>query len=166
MAIIDTLKSSELFEGLEPHHLEKVSVLCRGGSYQKGMMIFKEGDEAMELYVLTDGSVALEMEVCPVPNRPAIPTAVEVVSKGEGFGWSALVEPHIYTLSARCMTNCTVLAIKGDRLRKVIADDPGLGYELMKRLACLISLRLLHTRLRLTSGLGLILLGKELGASE
>ncbi|GAI54829.1 unnamed protein product [marine sediment metagenome] len=126
----------------------------------------KEGDEATELYVLTDGRVALEMEVRPVPDRPAIPTAVEVVSKGEGFGWSSLVEPHIYTLSARCMTNCTVLAIKGDVLRKTIADDPGLGYELMKRVARLISLRLAHTRLRLISGLGLTLLGKELGATE
>jgi len=166
MALIDTIKSSDLFEGFETHRLKKVSALCRGGSYREGMMIFKEGDEATELYVLTEGSVALEMEVRPVPERPAIPTAVEVVSKGEGFGWSALVEPHVYTLSARCMTNCTVLAIKGDMLRRVIADDPGLGYELMKRVARLIALRLSHTRLRLTSGLGLVLLGKELVASE
>ena len=164
--MIDTLRSSELFGGLETTHLQKISVLCRGGSYQKGTIIFKEGDEATELYVLTDGTVALEMEVRPVPDRPAIPTAVEMVTKGECFGWSALVEPHVYTLSARCMTNCTVLAIKGDILRKVMSEDTGLGYELMKRLSRLISLRLTHTRLRLTSGLGLVLLGKELGASE
>jgi len=166
MAIIETLKSTEFFGGLETKYLEKVSILCRGGSYQEGMMIFKEGDEATELYVLTDGRVALEMEVRPVPDRPAIPTAVEVVTKGESFGWSALVEPHVYTLSARCLTNCTVLAIKGDLLRKVMADDTALGFELMKRLAQLIGLRLMHTRLRLTSGLGLILLGKELGAPK
>ena len=166
MAITDTLKSSELFGGLETAHLEKFSVLCRGGSYKQGMMIFNEGDEAAELYILTDGRVVLEMQVCPVPNRPAIPTALEVVTKGECFGWSALVEPYVYTLSARCMTNCTVLAIKGDMLRKAMADDPVLGYEVMRKLAQLISLRLTHTRLRLTSGLGLVLLGKELGASR
>ena len=162
MVMIDTLKSCEFFSGLMIEHLEKVAVLCRGGSYQQGTMIFKEGDEATELYVLTGGRVALEMEVRPMPDRPAIPTAVEVVTKGESFGWSALVEPYIYTLSARCMTNCTTLAIKGDMLRKVMADDPGLGYELMKRLAGLISLRLTHTRLRLINGLGLIMLGKEM----
>ncbi len=166
MALIDTLKASEFFEGLETGHLEKMGNLCRGYSYREGEMIFKEGDEATELYVLTNGRVALEMAVHPVPDRPAIPTAVEVITKSEIFGWSALVEPYIYTLSARCMTNCTVLAIKGDMLRKVMADDAGLGFELMKRLARLISLRLTHTRLRLTSGLGLVLLGKELGASR
>ena len=166
MAMTDTLKSSELFGGLGIEHLEKVSHLCRGGSYREGKIIFNEGDEAAQLYILTGGRVVLEMGVQPVPNRPAIPTAVEAVTEGDCLGWSALVEPHVYTLSARCMTNCTVLAIKGDMLRKIMDDDPVLGYEVMKRLARLISLRLTHTRLRLTSGLGLILLGKETEVSK
>lgn len=166
MAVIDILKSSELFGGLKAEDLERVAVLCRGGSYREGIMIFKEGDEANELYVLAEGRVALEMGIRPVADRPAIPTAVEVVTKGESFGWSALVEPYSYTSSARCMTNCTVLAIKGDMLRKLMAEDVSLGFEVMKRLAQIISLRLVHTRLRLTSGLGLILLGKELGTSK
>jgi len=166
MAMIDAVKSSELFAELETDQLEKVSVLCRGKSCRQGMMIFKEGDEATELYILTEGRVALEMELRPVPDRPAIPTALEVVTKGECFGWSALAEPHVYTLSARCMSNCTVLAIKGDLLLKAMADDPKLGYKVMNSLARLISLRLMHTRLRLISGLGIVLLGKELEAAE
>ena len=163
MMIVDVLKSSELFKGLEARYLEKVAPLCRGASFQEAVRLFKEGDEAKELYVLTEGQVALEIEVRPVPDRPAIPTAVEVVTKGEAFGWSALVEPHVYTSSARCLSNCQVLAIRGDRLRRIMDDDPGLGYGLMKQLAKLVSVRLTHTRLRLTSGLGLILLGKETG---
>ena len=166
MSIIDTLKSSELFGGLHADHLRKVSELCRGGSYQEGMTIFKEGDQAAELYILTEGRVALEMELRPVADRPAIPTAVEVVTKGECFGWSALVEPYVYTLSARCMTNCTVLAIKGDMLHRTMADNPRLGYEVMKELTQLVSLRLTHTRLRLTTGLGLVLLAKELQVAK
>lgn len=166
MSIINTLKNCELFGGLETGHLQKLSVLCRGNSYQRGRIIFNEGDEATELYILTDGQVVLEMQVCPVPNRPAIPTAVEVVSKDECFGWSAVVEPYVSTLSARCMTNCTVLAIKGDMLRGVMLGDPVLGWEVMKKLAQLIASRLTHTRLRLINGLGLIMLGKELEISE
>ena len=166
MTMIDTLRSSELFGGLSTSPLEKVAALCRSGSYRQNEMIFKEGDEATEIYVLLDGRVALEMEVRLVANRPAIPTAVEVCTKGETLGWSALVEPYTYTLSARCITNCTVLAVKGDMLRKLMADDVGLGYELLKRLTQVISLRLMETRLRLTSGLGMVVLGRELGESE
>lgn len=166
MAITHSLIISELFGGLDSDKLDKISFLCRGLSYKRGMTIFSEGSEATDLYIMTNGRVALEMEVHPVPDRPAIPTAVEVVSKGECFGWSALVEPLVYTLSARCITNCTVLAIRGDMLRRVMNDDPVLGYQVMSQLARVISLRLLQTRLRLTSGIGIIMLRKELEISE
>ena len=166
MAIVDILKSSELFGTLETEYLEKVSALCRMETYRRDTVIFKEGDEAMDLYVLSDGRVALEIEMRPVPDRSAIPIVVEVLTKGGSFGWSAIIEPNVYTLSARCITDCAVLAIKGDMLRKVMTDDTGLGFELMKHLARLARLRLVETRVRLTSGLALLLLGKELGTSE
>ena len=136
--MIDTLKSSTLFADVDKDQLERVSVLCRGGSYLEGKMVFNEGDEAAELYILTYGRVALEMLRRILPTRPAIPSAVDVVTKGECFGLSALVEPYVYPLSARCMTPCTVLAIKGDMLRMATDKDAGLGYEVMKRLTRLI----------------------------
>ena len=166
MALIDTLKDSKFFNGLETGYLGKLANLCRGSSYREGEKIVKEGDKATELYLLTNGKVVLEMEVRPVSDRPAIPTAVEVVNKNDIFGWSAVVEPSVYKFSARCMTNCTVLSIKGDMLRKVMADDAGLGFELMKRIAQLISLRLTYTRLRLTNGMGLALHDRELEVSR
>ena len=161
MTMLDTLRTSQIFEGFRTEHLEKISSLCRGGSFQEGTLITREGDEAKEFFILTEGMVTLEMQVQPVPGRPAIPTAVEVVEKGGSFGWSALVEPYRYTLSVRCMTKCTALAMRSDMLRKLMAEDTDLGFQLMKRVARLISLRLLHTRLRLVSGLGLIMLDKE-----
>ena len=156
-------KRADLFKGLEKRYLERVAPLCRGASYQEAARIFEEGDEAKELYVLRESQVALEIEVRPVPDRPAIPAAVEVVTKGEAFGWSALVEPHVYTSSVRCSSNCQVLAIRGDRLRRIMDDDPSLGYGLMRQLAKPIFVRLMYTRLRLTCGLRLVLLGKETG---
>jgi len=166
MSIVDEVKNSELFSSLDPDQLDKIVTMCRGSSFKEGSRIFTEGSEATELYILTEGSVALEMELKPLPDRPAIPTAVEVVRRGGILGLSAVVEPHVYSLSARCMSNCTALAIKGDLLRKRLADDPRLGYEVMKQLSRLIMVRLAETRLRLTSGIGLIMLGKDLRGLE
>ena len=166
MAMIDTLKRSDLFGSLENAHLQKIADICRGVSFREGAIVFKEGDQATELYVLTDGRLVLEMDVRPVPERPAIPTAVDLISKDESFGGSALVPPYVYTSSARCMSNCTALAIRADVLQKTMESTPSLGYEVMKKLAELISLRLAHTRLRLTTGLGLVLLGRELKLTE
>ena len=55
------------------------------------------------------------------------------------------------------MTNCTTLAMARDRLGQVILDDPTLGRELMTALTRLLARRLIDTRLRLTSGLGMVL---------
>jgi len=164
--VIDTLEKCELFRGLSTAYLERVAALCRSRTYRRNAIIFKEGDEAAELYVLSSGDIALEVEMRPVPDRPPISAAVEVCTEGDAFGWSALVEPHAYTLSAHCITNCTVLAIKGDMLRKLMAGDTNLAAELLKRLTYLISRRLIETRLRLTSGLGLIMLGRNPGGTE
>lgn len=164
MQIIDALKDSELLAGLDPNHLEKISTFCRGDNYKKDAIIFDEGQEAAELYLLQSGRVALEMQVQPVPEGPVIPTALEIISKGECFGWSALAEPRFYTLTARCMTNSTVLTISGRTLRDAMADDPFMGYQIMGRLTDIVSRRLADTRLRLTSGLGLVLLKQEVGS--
>ena len=70
MAIIDTLKSADLFESLETRYLEKIAPICIGRNYREGDMIFKEGDKATELYILTDGRLlTLEMEIHPVPDQ-------------------------------------------------------------------------------------------------
>ncbi len=161
MEIVDLLRSSELFKGFDRSHLKTVSGYCIGNSYNKDIVIFKEGEKATDLYILTDGRVVLEMEVRPVANLPAMSTAVETIAPGGVFGWSSIVEPYIYTRSARCLTNCTALVIKGEMLSKVMADDPVFGFELMKRLAALISNRLTNTRLRLVNVIGFALLDRE-----
>src|SRR4030042_440281 len=163
MTVLNTLKESELLGGLETSKLRKLVSLCHEEFFREGTMVFKEGDEAKDLYILMEGKVVLEMELRPLTNRPTISTAVDAIIEGESFGWSALIEPYVYTSSARCVADSKVLALKGDKLRQALADDHDLGYEVMKRLAWLVSSRLMHPRITLTSERGLALLYRELG---
>jgi CRP-like cAMP-binding protein len=155
--VIDVLKDAELFRGLDADRLEKLSTLCRGARFPKDATIFEEGGEATDLYVLQSGLALLEMQLRPIPDRPVIPTPLETVVPGECFGWSALVEPFSYTLTARAYANCTTLAMASDMLGQAILDDPTLGRELMSALTRLLARRLVDTRLRLTSGLGMVM---------
>ena len=165
MNVTDVLGESELFHNLDSDRLKTVAGMCRGTSVTKDTTVFTEGEEATELYVLQSGRAVLEMQLHPTLKVPVIPTAVEVVTKGDCFGWSALVEPHSYTLSARCLTNCTVLAIKGSRLRDAMASDSVVNGEVMKALTELIALRLADTQIRLSSGLVFLLQGHEVDTS-
>jgi len=158
MALINVIRTSHIFEGLPEGGLEKLTAICTEQSYQGGQAVFREGEEAENLYILAQGKIVLEMRIDLGPYRPPTHATVDVVTSGESFGWSAVVEPHVYTLSAICVDPSRVVAVKGAPLRELLDQDPPLGYQVMKRLARLISSRLMHTRQMLISERGLALL--------
>lgn len=161
MAKLDIIRENYLFRELSPAQLEKVATTSQEKAYEAGQFIFKEGDQAKSLYILEDGKVLLEMRIAPYPQRAPSPSAViDVVGKGETFGWSALVPPHIFTLSASTAEKCRVIIIDGGKLTELMDADPVMGYEVVKRLAKIISNRLKRSREMLMSERGLALLSQ------
>jgi signal transduction histidine kinase len=104
-----------------------------------------EGDSADQLFVLVDGKVALEMRIRFGPGRADRQATAEVVAPGDPCGWSALVEPYVYTMSAVCLEPCRVVAIPAPLLRDVLANCP-MGLSVMRQLARLIATRARHSR--------------------
>lgn len=150
MVAIRTLKRFEIFEGLTDGQLERMAGLCREEVYPAGVTIFEEGDRAENLYLLWQGTVALEMKVQAWPQKPLKKTIVDVIARGEPFGWSALAEPHFLTLSAKTLEQSRVIVIKGEDLYRLFARDHHMGYLVMERLTSVVGGRLRGTRERLT----------------
>lgn len=158
MVSIPLLRRFGIFEGLKEEELGKIASICREEVYDAGEVIFEEGERADDLYIVVDGEVALEMGLELFPHAPLRETEIEVVRRGEAFGWSALVEPHILTLSAKCNTKTKVIAIEGTALKRLLESDHHLGYKLMARIARIVASRLRDTREKLTD----FLRGEEL----
>ncbi len=76
---------------------------------------------------------------------------VYVAANNEVFGWSAIVEPHVYTLTAVCLQNVKVLAINGVRLRSLLNENHEVGHEVSNRLVGVVASRLDETRRLLIS---------------
>ncbi len=74
-----------------------------------------------------------------------------VKESGLVFGWSALIEPRLYTASARCLKDSRVIEIDGDRLKGVLEKHPADGLRIMERLAGVIASRLVHCYQKLTT---------------
>lgn len=146
MALIRLLQRFALFKDLEEEELKEMAALCREGTYEAGTVIFEEGGTARELFLIVDGQVALEMGVELWPGAPRRQVTVEVVNRGEAFGWSALVGPHILTLSARCLRQTKLIAIPGEGLRRLLDRDPKLGFKVMDQIAHLMASRMRETR--------------------
>ena len=143
MGIEEILKRTEVFLGLDDSDLDKIAALpsCREVSYQAGEVVVRAGDEAKFLYVLKEGEVNVMMAV-PVKSEQGAKVVVDVITKGGFFGWSAMVKPHFYTMSAICRKPCKVVAISGDELLALFDKDYYIGYKVFQSLSRIIGTRL------------------------
>ena len=64
------------------------------------------------------------------------------------MGWSALVEPYMYTLSAIALADCRLVSLQASAVRDMMERNPEIGYTIMKRLAKSIGARLANLRLQ------------------
>ncbi len=149
------LKSTPVFKGIDEVYIKKLANLGQEAVHAKGHIIFREGEEAKALYILRDGQVSLEMRVDMGQGQGVHQATVDTAKKGAAFGWSALVEPHKYTLTATCLEPVSLIVFEADKLRNLLESDPNLGYQVMKRMAGLVASRLEHTRSLLLSERGL-----------
>ena len=106
-------------------------------TFEEGELIFKEGAEADHFYMLDSGKVDL---VVGEPQE----TRFLAYYPGEIFGWSALVRPHRYLSTARCMTQSAVSRISVEAIHRIVNDYPEDGILIYRNLAGILGERLIE----------------------
>jgi CRP-like cAMP-binding protein len=151
MTIKQVLRESRVFSALSDAELEKVQSLVIEKQYEAGITLFKEGDSATELLILQEGKVALQMTIPKGQAHWSRRITVDVVPRNEVVGWSVIVEPYVYTLTAVCLQNVKALSISGIRLRNLLQDNPEIGFAVLGGLIKVVASRLYDTRRVLVS---------------
>jgi len=158
MANKSSLKDFPFFKNFSNDQINKMASLAKEENYKAGATLYQKGDPARCLYLIEDGKVALFMNTEMGPNKPPMQVTVDIITKGETMGWSAVVEPYVYTLAARCLDDTAFIAFDAPALRKLMDEDYALGFKVMQAVAKVISLRLTHTRIILVGERGLSVL--------
>ncbi len=151
MTIKQVLHKCPVFATLTSDELAKIAALAVEREYEAGATICWEHDNAEELLVLTKGKAALQMMLPAAPSQPSRQTTVDVTTTNEIAGWSVVVEPFVYTFTAICLQNTTVIAINGAKLRELFQSNNHIGYEVLKGLIKVVAGRLDDTRRLLLS---------------
>jgi toluene monooxygenase system ferredoxin subunit len=129
------LDVGELFNGLAPGTLEKLTALAKRESHPAGALLYRPGDPAEDFFVLDSGRI----EFLIGRGERAAPGGF-MLKKGEVFGWAALLEGTPARIaSARCLEASSVLRINGRAALRVLEGDPAAGFTVMRRLAALIA---------------------------
>lgn len=151
MATKQVLKECEVFSTLNDGEMEQVLSSVLEKQYDAGATLFREGDSAEELLILEEGKVAVQMTLPDTQTQMSRRITVDVVTKNEVVGWSAIVEPYIYTFTAVCLQKVSALSISGTKLRWLLRDNHEIGYKVLKGLIRVVASRLSDTRQVLVS---------------
>ena len=128
-------------EGMKPEQLAILSECAMLVEFEKGELIFREGDPANRFYLIRSGRVELESEVAERERM-----LIQTIGPGDVLGWSWLFPPYYWRFDARAATPVKAIFFYGTWLREYSAQDHNLGYELMKRMAEVVIRRLQAAR--------------------
>jgi CRP/FNR family transcriptional regulator len=142
---MDLLSECYLFDGLSASQLQNLTAITLETQIEEGQWLLQEGHEAKELYVLKEGAVEL---ITKVDDTFELPIAM-LRDPGSCFGTSALVSPHTYSLSARCVEAGTIFAIRQGDMQELIREDRDLGCTLLTNWAAHLLNRLKENRQQL-----------------
>jgi len=129
-----------LFENLEPDQRTLFQPLFTHRLESEGSELFTQGNPASCLYIVIDGEVCVKYKP---EDGPAL-TVARVRPEGV-VGWSAVLGNPNYTSSAVCSTECTLLCVNGEDLRKLCNQHPDICSIILDRLAIMIAERLRNT---------------------
>jgi len=138
------LAEHPFFAGLDKRHLEVLTGCASNVVFEEGQVIFREGEEANKFYLIREGKVALEIYAAGMGT-----ITIQTLNSGDILGWSWLVPPYRWHFDARAIEPTRAVVMDGECLRRKCEQDHGLGYELLKRFAEIITQRLQATRLQL-----------------
>jgi len=137
------------FDGLGDEYMKKIADLAEEIEVPAGTFVFEEGGHADAAYVIEEGAVALELNVSHRAHH-----IVMTLHAGELLGWSWLFPPHRWAFSAFALDPTKLIRLDGEKLRALQESDCALGYEMMKRLAQVMTTRLAAARLQLVDVYG------------
>jgi CRP/FNR family cyclic AMP-dependent transcriptional regulator len=133
------------FSGMSERHVRMLADCACRTHFDKGRVIFHQGETANRFYLIEDGSVDLEAATKSGERKVLAGT----IGPRGLLGWSWLFEPYEWQFTARALSATTAIFFYGTVLRERCETDPSLGFELFKRMSEEMVKRLQSARKRL-----------------
>jgi CRP/FNR family transcriptional regulator, cyclic AMP receptor protein len=142
----EILRRYPYFAGVREESLKRLAMIADEQSVPANTVMFRDGDPADYLYVVTAGEVNIQYLLGSDELR-----TVDTLVTGDLLCWSALVEPYKATAIGVTTKKTDLVRIGAANLRKLCDEDPMLGYRLSNQVAKLLAHRLEGARIQLAA---------------
>jgi CRP-like cAMP-binding protein len=125
-AIVNTLRTCQLFVGIPLPDLGKIADVTVLKSLEKGDYLFHEGDVAIGFYVVQSGAINVH-RVSPLGKEQVI----HIFRTGESFAEVALATESGYPADARAVEPTQVLLVQKDGILALLKRQPELALRML-----------------------------------
>jgi CRP/FNR family transcriptional regulator len=126
VAIINSLRSCQLFVGLPQTDLDNVAAVTLVRSLDKGEYLFHAGDLARGLYVVQRGAVNVHRV-----NAVGKEQIIHIFRSGDSFAEAALASTTGYPADARAIEPTQVLLVQKDGILELVKRQPELALRML-----------------------------------
>jgi len=133
-------RGPDLLAGLDDRAAAGVAALGRPVRLTTGEVLFRLGEEAASLYLIQAGQITLAMPMQIGGGEENV--RIDERGAGQTVGWSTLIPPHRFTLTATAPIETELLAFPRRLLLEHFEGHPHVGYTVVKNIAALVGERL------------------------
>jgi CRP/FNR family transcriptional regulator len=126
LAVVNTLRSCQLFTGLPVVDLEAIAKATLVKSLERGEYLFHEGDPATGFYVVQRGAVNVHRVTATGKEQ-----VIHVFRNGDSFAEVALAAPTGYPADARALEPTQVLLVQKDGILALLKRQPELALRML-----------------------------------
>ncbi len=126
IAMVNSLRSCQLFTGLPQTDLQKIADVCVVKSLEKGDYLFHESDPAHGFYVVQRGAVNIHRV-----NAAGKEQVIHVFRAGDSFAEVALASETGYPADARAVEPSQVLLVQKDGILALLRRQPELALRML-----------------------------------
>lgn len=125
-ALPEFLESIPLFEGLSGLELNAVSAFLERRIVPRGKVVFREGDQGQELFIVRSGKIGS----C-VKQADGTVRRIYDFEAGRFFGEMAIVEGQPRSATCWAMVDSELLVLEGIDFYRLVFEHPIIGYKVL-----------------------------------
>lgn len=138
------LSAKNVFQYLRPKQVDALSDASSAFTCKAGDFLYRKGMETSHVYVVLKGQVALRLT-----GKDGIPVDIDRLGTGSMFGSCVSANLDKHSVDAECIEDATLLKIDKRVFKKLMDDDPLMGYAIQSRISEIYFKRYVDTMAKL-----------------
>jgi CRP/FNR family cyclic AMP-dependent transcriptional regulator len=126
----DVLRQAPLFSGLDDEVASALESSMSSSSLRRGDILFSEGDDGNQLYVVTEGKIKLGRT-----SQDGRENLLAILGPGQMFGELSFFDPGPRSATATAVTDVELKSLGHEALSPVLNAHPDVAHALLNQLA-------------------------------